>query len=70
MNLRSKFRMFVLTRQEQRLIAFVILALMLGLITKHFRDSHSNPVAPTEKTQRSTLSPTPPKPDKPIEDDE
>jgi len=70
MNLRSKFGMFVLTRQEQRLIAFIILALMLGLITKHFRDSHSNSVVPTEKMQRSTLSPTPPKADKPIEDDE
>jgi hypothetical protein len=62
--------MFVLTRQEQRLIAFIILALMLGLITKHFRDSHSNTVVPTEKMQRSTLSPTPPKADKPTEDDD
>jgi len=69
MNLRSKFGMFVLTRQEQRLIAFIILALMLGLITKHFRDSHSNPVAPAEKMQHSTLPPTP-KADKRIEDDE
>jgi hypothetical protein len=42
---------------------------MLGLITKHFRDSHSNQVAPTEKMQPSALSTTP-KADKPIEDDE
>jgi hypothetical protein len=61
---------FVLTRQEERLIAFIILALMLGLITKQFREVHSNAVAPTEQTQRSTLSPTPPKADKPTEDDE
>ena len=62
---RMKTRLWILL-----LIAFIILALMLGLITKHFRDSHSNPVVPTEKMQRSTLSPTPPKADKPIEDDE
>jgi len=62
--------MFVLTRTEQPMIAFIILALMLGLITKHFLDSHANPATPTEKMQRSALSPTPPKPDKPIEDDE
>ena len=33
--------MFVLTRQEQRTIAFIVLAVILGLITQHYRHQHS-----------------------------
>jgi hypothetical protein len=33
--------MFVLTRQEQRTIAFIVLAVILGLITQHYRRQHS-----------------------------
>ncbi|HEX4637889.1 MAG TPA: hypothetical protein VH170_00215 [Chthoniobacterales bacterium] len=32
---------FVLTPEEKRVIAFVILALLLGLGTKFYRDTHS-----------------------------
>ena len=41
MSLRSRFQMFVLTRQEQRTIAFVVLAVILGLITQHYRRQRS-----------------------------
>ena len=41
MNLRSRLGMFVLTRQEQRTIAFIVLAVILGLITQHYRRQHS-----------------------------
>jgi len=33
--------MFVLTRQEQRTIAFIVLAVILGLITQHYRRQYS-----------------------------
>ena len=42
MNLRAKLGMFVLTRQEQRTIAFIVLALVLGLATQHYRRTHSH----------------------------
>jgi hypothetical protein len=46
--------MFVLTRQEQRTIAFIVLALALGLITKHYRAQHPEPVTqPNELVQPS-----------------
>jgi len=43
MNLRSKLGIFVLTAEEQRTIAFVVLALILGLATQHYRHLHSQP---------------------------
>ncbi len=33
--------MFVLTRQEQRTIAFIVLAVILGLVTQHYRRQHA-----------------------------
>jgi hypothetical protein len=54
---------FVLTREEKRVIAFVLLAFALGLAVKHYRDTHPQPVAPpSKKNYRSGLyspSPTP-----------
>ena len=41
MNLRSRLGMFVLTAEEQRTIAFIMLALILGLATQHYRYLHS-----------------------------
>jgi hypothetical protein len=41
MSLRSRLGVFVLTRQEQRTIAFIVLAVILGLITQHYRRQHS-----------------------------
>ena len=62
MNLRSKLGMFVLTRQEQRTIAFIVLAIALGLLTKHYRSEHARrPAAPNEMTRAAVPpgSPTP-----------
>jgi hypothetical protein len=42
MSLRAKLGMFVLTRQEQRTIAFIVFALALGLATQHYRRTHSH----------------------------
>ena len=41
MSLRSRLQIFVLTRQEQRTIAFIVLVVILGLITQHYRRQHS-----------------------------
>jgi len=54
---------FILTREEKRVVAFVLLAFVLGLAVKHYRDTHPQPVAPpSKKTYHSRLyspSPTP-----------
>ena len=57
MKLRSRLGMFVLTRQEQRTIAFVILMLVLGLLTKDYRARHTPVIPPNEHVQPSP-SPT------------
>lgn len=57
MKLRESLQMFVLTKQEQRTIAFVILVLVLGLLTKHYRATHPPHPPPNEKWQPA-LSPT------------
>jgi hypothetical protein len=41
MSFRSRLGMFVLTRREQRTIAFIVLAVLLGLITQHYRRQYS-----------------------------
>ncbi|MEO6872007.1 MAG: hypothetical protein ABI233_07280 [Chthoniobacterales bacterium] len=50
MKLRERLQMFVLTKQEQRTIAFIVLVLMLGLITMHYRATHP----PTKTAEPST----------------
>jgi hypothetical protein len=60
MSWRSKLAMLVLTPEEQRTIAFVVLALVLGLATKHYRHVHAKPRMPNEQsTIAATASPSP-----------
>lgn len=54
MNFRDRLGMFVLTKQEQRTIAFVVLILVLGLATKHYRAEH-----PPNDHARPAYSPLP-----------
>ena len=55
MNLRDKLGIFVLTKEEQRTIAFIVLMVVLGLLTKHYRNQHAERVrAPNEITQPAT----------------
>ncbi len=57
MSLRSRLGMFVLTRQEQRTIAFIVLAVILGLLTQHYRHQHAEkPQLPNDAILQS---PTP-----------
>ena len=57
MKWREKLGMFVLTREEQRTIAFIILALVLGLATMHYRQTHRRET-PNDK-QRAVAAPSP-----------
>jgi hypothetical protein len=60
MSWRSKLAMLVLTPEEQRTIAFVVLALVLGLATKHYRHVHAKARMPNEQsTIAATASPSP-----------
>jgi hypothetical protein len=57
MKWREKLGVFVLTREEQRTIAFVVLALVLGLATMHYRQTHRHGL-PNEK-QKAAVTPSP-----------
>ena len=58
MRLREKMRMFALTKEEQRTIAFVVLMLVLGLLTKHYRATHP-PLSPNEQVAPASAKPVP-----------
>jgi hypothetical protein len=58
MSLRSKLGILVLTRQEQRTIAFIVLALVLGLLTKHYRSEHSQSAPVPNEIKQSSPFPT------------
>lgn len=65
MSLRAKLGMFVLTRQEQRTIAFIVLALVLGLATQHYRHTRSHSAAWPDEEPMTTVSASPsPSPDR------
>ena len=59
MNLRDKLGVFVLTKQEQRTIAFVVLMLVLGLLTKHYRATHPPANSPALENHQTIQKPAP-----------
>ena len=59
MSLRNRLGMFVLTRQEQRTIAFIVLAVVLGLATQHYRHVHSQSKALPNESALAAISPSP-----------
>jgi len=60
MSLRNRLGMFALTRQEQRTIAFIVLAVILGLATQHYRHVHSQPKSlPNDPLAAISPSPSP-----------
>jgi hypothetical protein len=58
MKLPGKFGRFVLTKQEQRTIAFIVLILVLGLATKYYRAQHTEPAASAHEIRGATPTPT------------
>ncbi len=59
MSLRDRLGIFVLTKQEQRTIAFVVVMLVLGLLTKHYRATHP-PTNPRALESQQTIQKSPP----------
>jgi hypothetical protein len=63
---RSRFetlrQRLVLTPEEKRLIVFVFIAFILGLATKHYRDTHPpaklDQKHPHSRAERGSLSPS------------
>lgn len=55
------FGMFVLTPGEQRLVLFVVLALVFGVVIKHYRETSLNdlPQPGVEPLLMPLVSPTP-----------
>ncbi len=45
-------QVFVLTQEEKRIVCFVIVAFLLGLATKHYRDAHPRPVPPASAQEQ------------------
>ena len=50
---------FVLTPEEKRVICFVIAALLLGVGTKCYRDTHPRPLVQMEKKHLHSRKPQP-----------
>ena len=44
----ARREIFVLTPEEKRTVCFVLIALILGLATKHYRDTHPPPLPKAE----------------------
>jgi hypothetical protein len=59
MTFRDRLGMFVLTRQEQRTIAFIVLAVALGLATQHYRHVHSQSKVLPNDAPLAAISPSP-----------
>ena len=60
-NVKRFFAIFVLTSREQRLVIFVVLALVVGAWFKHYRDMRINdePERSAELSLTPLVSPTP-----------
>ena len=61
---------FVLTRREQQLILFVVLAFVVGSLTKRYRDAHPRTPAEQRSAVSTTETPTPPPKSLPTEAEE
>lgn len=59
MKWRDRFGMFVLTRQEQQTIAFIVLMLVLGLLTKHYRATHPPATPSAVESHQPNPKPSP-----------
>ncbi len=52
---------FVLTREEKRVLCFVIVALLLGVTVKHYRAGSNEPERTVTRVESATPTPTPKK---------
>ena len=54
---RARREIFVLTSEEKRTVCFVLLAYVLGLATKLYRDAHPSPMPKPDNKVRGHSSP-------------
>jgi hypothetical protein len=54
-----KAPLFKLTKPEQRVVIFILLALLAGAFVKHYRETHSNSFRPKQPAAATGASPTP-----------
>ncbi len=55
----ARREIFVLTPAEKKTVCFVLFALLLGLATKHYRDTHPPALAKAEISADGKRSPSP-----------
>jgi hypothetical protein len=55
----ARREIFVLTFEEKTTICFVLIAFVLGLATKHYRDAHPSTLPKPETNPRRHASPDP-----------
>ncbi|HEV2839817.1 MAG TPA: hypothetical protein VGW39_00690 [Chthoniobacterales bacterium] len=53
----ARREIFVLTPEEKRTLCFVLIALLLGLATKHYRDTHPPPRLKSETNADARMTP-------------
>jgi hypothetical protein len=55
----ARREIFVLTPEEKRTVCFVLIAFVLGLATKHYRDAHPRSLPKPDINVRGHASPDP-----------
>jgi hypothetical protein len=53
---------FVLTPEEKRIVCCVLIALVAGVMTKHYRETHPRPLPAKSKINARGRAPLPPSP--------
>ena len=56
----ARREIFILTPEEKKTICFVLIALILGLATKFYRDAHPATLSRPTTAARERATPTPP----------
>lgn len=50
-------QIFIFTSGEKKAVSFVVAALVLGLVTKHYRDGHPQPLPPSPSKLHTPAKP-------------
>lgn len=56
---------FLLTAEEKRTVCFVLIAFVLGLATKSYRDAHPPALSKPATAARENVTPNPSRPSRP-----
>jgi hypothetical protein len=61
----SRREIFVLTPEEKKTVCFVLIAFVLGLATKYYRDAHPAAASKPATAAREQATPKPSRPSRP-----